>query len=122
MTDKEKREFARLFLKARIGGFRKDVDICLTGTRTTASGKRTHAYFPGLMATIGFADLLSGLNAGKLKWQGLAELQSYFTDYMDRAKYPADAVKVLYEALRHKIAHLGHPYVVFDTQGPQARF
>jgi hypothetical protein len=68
------------------------------------------------MTTIGFADLLSGLNAGKLKGQSLPDLQAYFSSYMDRNRYPEEAVKVLYEGLRHKIAHLGHPYVVFDTK------
>ncbi|HVY90591.1 MAG TPA: hypothetical protein VG942_17125 [Hyphomonadaceae bacterium] len=34
---------------------------------------------------------------------------------MDRRLYPKDAVDVLYMGLRHKIAHLGHPYFIFDT-------
>jgi hypothetical protein len=67
------------------------------------------------MITIGFADLLSGLNAGQFKSHGRPELQDYFDRYMDRNRYPRMALDVLYEGLRHKVAHLGHPYIVFDT-------
>jgi len=81
------------------------------------------------MITIGFADLLAGLYAGKIKDHGRLELQSYFSHFMDRAQYPSDGLDVLYEGLRHKIAHLGHPLVVFDTAtkpkvftGPRRRY
>ena len=32
------------------------------------------------------------------------------------ANYDALRLEIVYEGFRHKIAHLGHPYVVFDTR------
>ncbi len=40
----------------------KEIAICLT-----PNPKGEHAYFPALIIGISFADLLSGLHAGKLK-------------------------------------------------------
>ena len=56
-SDAELVKFARLFLKDRVGCFRKDVRVCMTADKE----KRTHAYFPALITCIGFLDLLSGL-------------------------------------------------------------
>jgi hypothetical protein len=66
------------------------------------------------MRCIAFLDLLSGLYAGKLKWHGLAELKRYANKFMN-PNYDALRLEIVYEGFRHKIAHLGHPYVVFDT-------
>jgi hypothetical protein len=122
-------EFAQVFLQNRVRGHRKDVDICLRGYRTPRDHKLTHAYFPALMITIGFGDLLAGLHAGKIEFHGRSELQEYFDRFMDRNRYSAGAIDVLYEGFRHKIAHLGHPYIVFDTstrpkvfKGPTKRY
>lgn len=108
--------FAQEFLRHRIRGHRKDVAICLRGHQTPRDNKLTHAYFPALMITIGFADLLAGLHAGTIENHGRRDLQRYFDHFMDRLLYPEDAIDVLYEGFRHKIAHLGHPYAVFDTK------
>ena len=109
-SDKELISFSRSFLHDRVGSLRKDIAICLT-----ANADRSHAYFPALMACIGFADLLSGLYAGKLEGQGLSELKSYAARFMDVANYDPLRLQILYLAFRHKLAHLSFPYVVFDT-------
>jgi hypothetical protein len=103
-------EFARRFLHGRINLLNKDVNICLT-----ADKQGSHAYFPALMTCISFLDLLSGLHAGRLKGNGLRELVIYVARFMNVARYPELELSVLYEMMRHKIAHLGHPYVVFDS-------
>jgi hypothetical protein len=108
--DKELINFARLFFRDRVGSFRKDVAICLT-----ADENRSHAYLPALITCIGFIDLLSGLYAGKLDGHGLRELKTYAAKFMDGTKYDPLRIEVLYLAIRHKLAHLSFPYLVFDT-------
>jgi len=46
---------------------------------------------------------------------GLKELKDYVSKFMDKAVYTDDRLNVLYECFRHKVAHLAHPYVVFDA-------
>ena len=104
-------EFAERFLRNRLETFNKDLAVCLT---PNAGGEQ--AYFPALFICIAFADLLSGLYAGTLQEQGLVELKRYAEQFME-AEYSSDPLRlnILYEFLRHKIAHLAYPYVVFDT-------
>jgi hypothetical protein len=109
-SDKSLISFAKRFLRDRVSSFRKDVAICLT-----ANANRHHAYFPALITCIGFADLLSGLYAGKLEGHGLSELKCYAAQFMDPSKYDPLRLEILYLAFRHKLAHLSFPYVVFDT-------
>jgi hypothetical protein len=116
-SDRKLVDFAGLFLANRVETFRKDIAICLT-----ADESRQHAYFPGLITCIAFADLLSGLYAGKLDHHGLPELTKYATKFMNRAHYDAPRLEILREAFRHKLAHLAYPYVVFDTGTKPGRF
>lgn len=116
-SDKELIDFARRFLANRVDSFRKDVAICLT-----ANDDGHHAYFPALITCIAFADLLSGLYAGKLENHGLPELTAYAARFMDRAHYDEPRLEILREAFRHKLAHLAYPYVVFDTKSKPKRF
>src|ERR1700686_5817156 len=109
-SDKKLTSFARSFFRDRVGSFRADVAICLT-----ADANRHHAYFPGLITCIGFADFLSGLYAGKLEGHSLGELKNYAARFMDVTNYDPLRLEILYLAFRHKIAHLSVPYVVFDT-------
>ena len=73
-----------------------------------------HAYFPALFICIAFTDLLSGLHAGKL-WPSLEDLKRYVAKFIRHPEYTPDHVNLLYECLRHKVAHLAYPYAVFDT-------
>jgi hypothetical protein len=79
------------------------------------------AYFPALMSCISFADLLSGLYAGKLEGYALKELRNYTSKFLG-AEYTADRIDVLYECFGHKVAHLAQPYAVFDTQSKSKTF
>ena len=115
-TDAEVVGFAKAFLQEHLERFRKDIKICLTPDENKA-----HAYFPALMSCISFADLLSGLYAGKLEGQALKELKNYASKFMG-AEYTADRVDVLYQCFRHKVAHLAQPYAVFDTQSKPNTF
>ena len=102
--------FAEKFFEDRIGPFRADIAICLT---PDAQGHR--AEFPALIACIGFLELLSCLYTGILRGDGLPKLQKYVPQFMDAANYDSLRLKVLYLVLRHKLAHLSFPHLVFDT-------
>ena len=102
-------KFAQVFFDNRTDTFRKDIRVCLT----TKEG-RDHAYFPALIACIAFAGLLSGLHAGRLDYLNLKDLKAYVRKFMSR-EYTTIRLNLLYEFLRHKIAHLAYPYPVFDT-------
>jgi hypothetical protein len=80
-----------------------------------ADADRRHAYFPALITCIGFADLLSGLFAGKLEGHGLSDLKTYAARFMNSTNYDSLRLELLYLAFRHKLGHLSFPYVVFDT-------
>jgi hypothetical protein len=110
--------FAKAFFCSRVETFRKDVAICMR-----PDAQRRHAYFPALIICIAFTELLSGLYAGKLKNNGLGELKRYAKKFM-KADYTSDPrrLDILYEFLRHKIAHLAYPYPVFDTDTKQRTF
>jgi hypothetical protein len=108
-SDKELVEFAKVFFRNRLETFRKDVAICMT-----PNSHGQHAYFPALFLCIGFADLLSALYAGKV-WAGLDDLLKYALRFLRSPEYTAGNIEILYECLRHKLAHLAYPYAVFDT-------
>ena len=117
-SEEELVTFARKFFANRLETFRKDIAICLTPNE---SGQ--HAYFPALIICIAFAELLSSLYAGtiadpKLKRE---ELKQYAEKFM-KPEYTADSLDILYEFLRHKVAHLAYPYAVFDTSTKPAAF
>jgi len=101
--------FARRFFANRVETFRKDIAICLTPNE-----RGQHAYFPASIICIAFADLMSGLYAGTLYDQKLEELTQYANEFM-KPEYTRDRLEILYECLRHKVAHLAYPYAVFDT-------
>ena len=110
-NDEDLLVFAREFFANRVETFEKDIAICLTPNE-----RKEHAYFPALIICIGFADLLSGLYAGTLYDQGLKELKQYAAEFM-KPEYSSDdrRLEILYECLRHKVAHLAYPYAVLDT-------
>jgi hypothetical protein len=101
--------FAEKFVQGRVDGFKRDIDICLT-----ADANREHAYMPALMAVIAHIDYLSGLNAGDVEDHSIDDLVRLVREHMP-SRYPDHELRVLYVAFRHKLAHLSHPYFVFDT-------
>lgn len=119
-TNKHLVGFAQTFVANRVQFVRKDVGICLRPKK-----RSKHAYFPALMSCIGFLDLMSGLYAGKLRGHGLVELIDYFETFVNAGsiRYSRLELAVVYEAFRHKLAHLGHPYVVYNTAtfGPSTK-
>ena len=115
-SDEQLLEYANWFLRDRVRAFRKDLAICMT-----ANSKREHAYFPALITCIAFADLLSGLYAGKLDYPRLPDLQVYISRFF-RNKRDYAHINILYAMFRHKIAHIAYPYLVFDTAPKKSSF
>lgn len=101
--------FAEKFVQGRVDGFKRDIDICLT-----ADAHGEHAYMPALMAVIAHIDYLSGLNAGDVEGHDVDDLVRFVQEYMPD-RYPDYELRVFYVAIRHKLAHLSHPYFVLDT-------
>ena len=54
--------------------------------------------------------------AGRLHGLGPKNLEQYAKDFMEPEKnYDRHSLELLWVCLRHKVAHLAYPYVVFDT-------
>jgi hypothetical protein len=99
--------FADKFLKVIIERFEKDLKICLT-----ANEQGKHAYFPALQSCIATLELMAKLHIGDVEKRGQDHVTEYACKYMDQAIYSKDNIFLLYEVLRHKVAHLSHPYYV----------
>ena len=102
--------FAREFFANRVETFEKDIAICLTPNE-----REEHAYSPALITCLSFAELLSGCYAGRLNGLRPKDLEQYAKDFMEPETYDRRSLELLWVCLRHKVAHLAYPYVVFDT-------
>ena len=112
-------DFAQQFLANRLEGFKKDMRVCL---RPDEQEPNKVAFFPGLLTCISLLELLSGLYAGKVTGHSPARAHAYAAQFMDPQIYSDRNVEILYGVYRHKIAHLGHPYYVFDTGTNPTKF
>lgn len=119
-TPEEKLAFAILFLRHRAMDFKKNLDICLTA-RPTIRGSQDHAYMPGLLITVAFIDLLSGLYAGDVENHDQTHFLDYTRRFFPTGRYTEHELRVLYVGFRHKIAHLNHPYFILDTSRERGR-
>jgi len=110
-TDKAVVDFAKRFMRHHRRGFRQSIRICLTKNLA-----EKHAYFPALISCIGFLEFLGGLNSGRLRGNAHSRIVSYALEFMDTEHYSSANLEILYKCFRHKVAHLSHPYYVFDTE------
>lgn len=100
-------------IRGRMGNFRKDTNICLR-----PDANRQHAYMPALIACIAFMELMSGWRRGRLnlgRGAALPALQDLRAAHLPQACYAAPNLEILYLGFRHRIAHIGLPYAVYDT-------
>ncbi len=109
-TDEGVVRFATIFIRRRLKGFKKDINICLT-----ADQNGDHAYMPGLMTCFSLLDLLSGLYAGQVQGHNHRHLIEFLKRFKPN-RYDDYDLTVLYVAFRHKLAHLSHPYFVLNTK------
>ena len=109
-TDDEVVSFARSWLQVRSRFVRKNVRCCLT-----ANERGERGWFPALMESCAFLDLLATLYRGS-KFASLEDVQAYSAEFLDPNHYPQDELGILWAGFRHKIAHQAHPYYVLDTE------
>ena len=116
-------EFARAYVRARvIGGFSKDMRVCLRGMRTRSKARSfTHAYFPALAACCGMLEYLAGLSRGRVDGLGWPDILAYAENYLPQPDYDRDAVRVLFHAFRNPVAHRGIASGVWVDQHPANR-
>jgi hypothetical protein len=103
--------FARIFVRRRLKGFKKDMQVCL---KPGAPEKEERAFMPMLTNTIALLELFSGLHSGHLRRRNQTHLTDYLKAFGPR-EYDDYLLTLLYVAFRHKLAHLSHPHVGLNT-------
>ena len=124
MSDDEVVKFARSWLWTMTRFVRKNVRVCLTAPEK-GEVKGMVAWFPALMESCAFLDLLTGLYRG-VRVANVADVQAYARRFLDPKHYPPAELEILWTGFRHKIAHQAHPNFVLDTKrekikGPRRR-
>lgn len=99
--------FARHFIESRLGGYRKDMQICLTPIPSPSRAGVTHAYFAALGASCGFLEYMAGLYAGDINGLGWPQVASWTSRYMRQPDYDKETTRVFFCAFRHSVAHRG---------------
>ena len=100
-------KFGPSFIKARLAGFEKDIDICLTPVKSKTRPGDTHAYFPALGACCGMLEYLAGLYRGDLHGIGWPQIADWAEAFMPQPDYSRDTSRIVFEAFRHPVAHRG---------------
>ena len=98
--------YALAYVRSRLQGFEKDVEICLT----PAPGQErtpTHAYFPAFATCSAFLEHLTALYRGKVKGLGASDVAAFAQRFMRQPDYDAEIIRVLFDAFRNPVAHLG---------------
>jgi hypothetical protein len=99
--------FADKFIQGRLVGFEKDMRICLTAVDSGSRAGATHAYFPALAACFGTLEYFAGLYRGHLNRPGWQQIAEFAERYLPQPDFDREAVRVLFEAFRHPVAHRG---------------
>ena len=113
--------FARNFIDGRLQGFNKDIRICLTPAKSETRAGNTYAYFPALAACCSLLEYLTALFRGNARGIGWQQVSAFADLYLPQPDYAADTVLVLFEALRHPVAHRGIATGVWVDRAQQAQ-
>ena len=114
-------QFAPAFVRARLQGFTKDIQICLTGIPSTARAGLTHAYFPALATCCATLEYLSGLYLGRLKGLKYQHIIPYARSFLPQRTYDPESIRILFDAFRNAVAHRGIASGVWTDEHPDAR-
>lgn len=114
-TDDEVVEFARSWLYSMARFVGKNVRVCLTPTE-----EGEFAWFPALMESCAFLDLLTCLYTG-VKLAKVKHVQAYAERFLDPKHYSSYELEILWIGFRNKIAHQAHPNYVLDTRCEQIK-
>ena len=99
--------FAKHFLETRLGGYRKDMQICLTPAATPGRSGVTHAYFAALGASCGFLEYMAALFSGHVNGVGWQQVAAWTERFMPQPDYDRETTRVFFCAFRHSVAHRG---------------
>lgn len=99
--------FAERFIRGRIAGFEKDMDICLTPTHSKTRSGATHAYFPALGTCCGTLEYLAALYRGNIRGIGWQQVATWADHFMPQPDYDSEVIRILFDAFRHSVAHRG---------------
>jgi hypothetical protein len=99
--------FAAAFVRGRLAGFEKDIRICLSPVPHANGVGKTYAYFPALAACTSTLEYLTALTRGNTRGIGWAQVADFASEYMRQPDFDRDTVRVMFEALRHPVAHRG---------------
>jgi hypothetical protein len=100
-------KFASSFIKGRLAGFEKDMQICLTPVRSKTRSGVTHAYFPALAACCGTLEYLTALSRGNTRGIGWQQVADWAQLYLPQPDYDKETIRILVDAFRHSVAHRG---------------
>lgn len=110
--------FAPKFVLARLAGFEKDCEICLTPMPSKTRRGMTHAYFPTLSACCSFIEYLTALHRGNINGVGWPDVAEWAQQFLPQPDYDSDVARVLFQAFRHPIAHRGISSGVWIDRNP----
>lgn len=99
--------FAQAFVRGRLAGFEKDIRICLKPVEREDRVGKTHAYFPALASCASSLEYLTALERGNTRGVGWTHVADFASRYMRQPDFNRDTIRVLFEALRHPVAHRG---------------
>jgi len=100
-------KFATEFIRGRLDGFEKDMQICLTPVKLKTQSGITHAYFPALSACCGILEYLAALYRGNIRGVGWQQVAEWAHVFMTQPDYDQETIRILVEAFRHPVAHRG---------------
>lgn len=100
-------EFAKRFVRGRLGGFEKDIRICLTPFPSKTRTDPTHAYFPALGACCGLLEYLTAMYCGRKDNIGPNDVARWAACYLPQPDYCDYSIHVLVKAFRNSVAHRG---------------
>jgi len=110
--------FAKQFVLARLSGFEKDIEICLTPIPSNARSGLTHAYFPALATCCGTIEYLTAMHFGRVDGLGWRDVSRWASTYLPQPQYGEDTVRVFFEAFRNSVAHRGIASGIWRDQKP----
>lgn len=99
--------FAKKFLETRLGGYRKDMQICLTPAASLGRTGAKHAYFAGLGASCGFLEYMAALFSGHVNGVGWQQVAAWTERFMPQPDYDRETTRIFFSAFRHSVAHRG---------------
>ncbi|MEW8438190.1 MAG: hypothetical protein AB2689_08525 [Candidatus Thiodiazotropha taylori] len=111
--------FAEKFVIDRMGGFKKDMLICLTPSPSESRASPTHAYFPALAACCGTLEYLTALYTGRGGSLGWDQVAIFAENYLPQPDYSEDTIRVLMQAFRNSVAHRGIATGIWVDRNPK---